>query len=471
MVCSSQIKEEKTHCIRQIMLPHTCGTTTDTSRINSTWLAKEYEDEIRSDPSMSITALIDAVQRRFGIEISRHMAYRAKNKALEVVEGDGDRQYLCIRDYLQTVMEKNPGSRCHVWTIRPINKPEKNPRFHGLFFGLHAQIEGFKNGCRPFIGIDGCFLKLGNGAQVLAATARDGNNNFYPLVFGVVGTEDTATWSWFLNQLKYALGGTTGQFGTYTFMSDRQKGLLAAVHLVFPHSSHRYCLRHIYANFQSAGYKGGDLKKLVDAAAYAFDKCDFDVAMEELRKEDKDAWEWMCNIPPKHWARHALDTHCKTDLVVNNISEVFNSYILKVRDKPIVTMIDSIRTKLMPRYASRREGVEHVQWEITPTYAERLEWEKRNARWCTAVCAKKGLWQVTNTPRTYEVNLTESSGCFKWDLTGIPCKHDVCAIYKAKEFPEDYVSDFFKKPMYKEAYQKPHISSSRSPWMDENENT
>ena len=86
------------------------------------------------------------------------------------------------------------------------NKPEKNPRFHGLFFCLHAQIEGFKNGFWPFIGkyltsllycliflafvnciypyfvlctgIDGCFLKLGNGAQVLAATARDGNNNF-----------------------------------------------------------------------------------------------------------------------------------------------------------------------------------------------------------------------------------------------------------------------------------------------------
>ena len=108
----------------------------------------------------------------------------------------------------------------------------------------------------------------------------------------------------------------------------------------------------------------------------------------------------------------------------------------------------------MPRFASRREGVEHVQWEITPTYAEILEWEKRNARWCTAACANKGLWQVTNAPRTYEVNLIERKcGCFKWDLTGIPCKHAISAINKAKEFPEDYVSAFFKKPMYKEAYK------------------
>ena len=152
MINSSEIKGEKTHCIRQIMLPHTCGAATDTSRISSTWVAKKYEDLIKSDPAISITALIDAVNKDHGIEISKHMAYRAKNKALEAMEGDKDSQYLRIRDYLHTVMEKNPGSRCHVWTIRPINKPEKNPRFHGLFFALHAQIEGFKNGCRPFIG-------------------------------------------------------------------------------------------------------------------------------------------------------------------------------------------------------------------------------------------------------------------------------------------------------------------------------
>jgi hypothetical protein len=276
----------------------------------------------------------------------------------------------------------------------------------------------------------------------------------YPLAFGVVGKEDTVTWAWFLNQLKYALGGTSGQFGNYTIMSDRQKGLLAAVNLVFPESRHRYCLRHIFANFQSAGHKGEGLKKLIDAVAYAFDKADFDVAMEELKRTDEKAWEWLCKIPSKHWARHALDTHCKTDLVVNNISEVFNSFILKVRDKPIRTMIDSIRTKLMVRYTTKREGVETAQWEITPTFVERLEWEKRNSRWWQAARAKKGLWQVTNMERTYEVNLEERKcGFFKWDLTGIPCKHAVRAIINAKEYPEDYVSDFFKKPMYKKAYK------------------
>ena len=74
-----------------------------------------------------------------------------------------------------------------------------------------------------FLGVDGCFVKLCTGAQLLAATGRDGNNNIFPLAFGVVGQEDTQSWCWFMHQLKICLGGERGKFGVYTIMSDRQK--------------------------------------------------------------------------------------------------------------------------------------------------------------------------------------------------------------------------------------------------------
>ena len=73
------------------------------------------------------------------------------------------------------------------------------------------------------LGVDGCFIKLTTGAQILAATGRDGNKNIYPLAFGIVVQEDKANWCWFLHQLKICLGGEVGQFGPYTIMSDRQK--------------------------------------------------------------------------------------------------------------------------------------------------------------------------------------------------------------------------------------------------------
>ena len=100
---------------------------------------------------MKISALRDMVKKDYGVYISKDMAYRAKNKALELIDGHHEKQYLRLRDYLQTVLNTNPGSRCIVNTI--VNPdPKKNPRFHGLFYCLHAQVEGFLQGCRPFIG-------------------------------------------------------------------------------------------------------------------------------------------------------------------------------------------------------------------------------------------------------------------------------------------------------------------------------
>jgi hypothetical protein len=74
------------------------------------------------------------------------MAYRAGTKAREMVLGDHKKQYFRIKDYLQTVIEKYPGSSCIVNTVtRPtkdqieaIKKAQMydityTPRFHGLF--------------------------------------------------------------------------------------------------------------------------------------------------------------------------------------------------------------------------------------------------------------------------------------------------------------------------------------------------
>ena len=66
-------------------------------------------------------------------------------------------------------------------------------------------------------------MKLTTGQQILAATGRDGNNNIFPLAFGLVDKEETSSWAWFLTQLKYAIGGESGKFGLYTIISDRQK--------------------------------------------------------------------------------------------------------------------------------------------------------------------------------------------------------------------------------------------------------
>ncbi|KAE8791318.1 WD repeat-containing protein 43 [Hordeum vulgare] len=198
--------------------------------------------------------MIDNSHEKYGVDVPTHMAYRAKNLDLQAVLGEHKQEYPRLRDYAQTIMDTKPGSRVVVTTVTPkptTKRPHPRPRFQAMFFYINGAREGFLNGCRPFIGIDGCFIKMSTSAQFLAVTGRDGNNNIFPPAFAIVGQEDTSNWCWFLHQLKICIGGEYGKYGPYTIMYDRQKGLLNAVNQVFPNLHQRFRLRHLYANFQN----------------------------------------------------------------------------------------------------------------------------------------------------------------------------------------------------------------------------
>ncbi|KAL0362155.1 UNVERIFIED_CONTAM: hypothetical protein Scaly_1170700 [Sesamum calycinum] len=55
------------------------------------------------------------------------------------------------------------------------------PIFDKMYVCLSALKNGFLSGCRPIIGLDGCFLKTCYGGQLLVAVGRDGNDNMFPL--------------------------------------------------------------------------------------------------------------------------------------------------------------------------------------------------------------------------------------------------------------------------------------------------
>ncbi|KAK1653914.1 hypothetical protein QYE76_071719 [Lolium multiflorum] len=192
------------------------------------------------------------------------------------------------------------------------------------------------------------------------------------------------------------------------------------------------------------GFRGEDLKKCMDATSYAFHKDEFDIAMDNLKAESEDAWKWLSAIPVHTWARHAFDTSCKTDLVVHNLSEVFNKYILDVRKKPIRTMIEGIKNKMMTMNHEKRVGGTTARWEITPHFSELLEMAKKFSRFCTPRVADIGHWQVTNSKgtATHVVNFeARSCGCRRWDVTGLPCNH---ASFKPVIYPVPGQHDWTK---------------------------
>jgi hypothetical protein len=118
-VTASEIKGEKTFVIRKMKLRHTCPTTTDSTKVSAKWLAAKYESLFISYPNTTIQTVIDSDRQHIGVEVPKMMAYRAKWLAIDDVLGDHREQYVRLRDFAQTVVDTNPGSRVIVTIVTP----------------------------------------------------------------------------------------------------------------------------------------------------------------------------------------------------------------------------------------------------------------------------------------------------------------------------------------------------------------
>ena len=81
-----------------------------------------------------------------------------------------------------------------------------------------------------------------------------------------------------------------------------KQGIIPAIEQLFPAAEHRFCLRHIHQNMKLK-WNGTAFKDLLWKCATALTIPQFDAAMTEMKTLSKDCHEWLCKIPPKHWAR------------------------------------------------------------------------------------------------------------------------------------------------------------------------
>ena len=67
----------------------------------------------------------------------------------------------------------------------------KKMRFTRMFVAVKAYVDGFLNGCRPFLGVDSTHLTEKWKGQLASATSIDGHNWMFPVCYGVFGSETT----------------------------------------------------------------------------------------------------------------------------------------------------------------------------------------------------------------------------------------------------------------------------------------
>ncbi|PPD74333.1 hypothetical protein GOBAR_DD28738 [Gossypium barbadense] len=120
------------------------------------------------------------------------------------------------------------------------------------------------------------------------------------------------------------------------------------------------------------GFRGQAMCLTYWKAAKATFPRQFEEAMFEMWSLSESAKAWICDKDPWTWSRDHFSTRCKSDLLLNNNSECFNKIILKARDKPILTMLEIIRRKVMIRLVSMKEAAEKYPGPLCPRIQKKL---------------------------------------------------------------------------------------------------
>ncbi|XP_058739575.1 uncharacterized protein LOC131611665 [Vicia villosa] len=385
-VLCSRVLRTTTFRIKTLYAKHKCGRKFFNKNANADWVSRVIVDKLKNNSGMKLNEVVADVRLRYSTEITGCRAFKARQLARKVVEGDSAKQYSMLWSYGAELRRASVGN-----TFK-LNISGTPPRFERCYMCFDGTKKALKVGCRPFIGLDGCHLKNKYGGILLIAVSRDANDQYLPLAFGVVETETRDSWSWFVKLLLEDIGHEN----RWCFMSDQQKGLVSVFEEEYPEFEHRFCLRHLYANFKKK-YGGGTLyRDLIMAAAKATYFEAHEEKMNQIKEVSLDAYDWLNAIPKHKWCKHAFPFHSKCDVLMNNLSESFNATILMQRDKPIITMFEWIRNYLMGRFATLREKVENYKGDIMSKPLRMLDREiEKSANWLPTYAGRL-TFQVTH---------------------------------------------------------------------------
>lgn len=302
------------------------GARMSNSAADSHFIANVIAVKVKEKPDYAPCEILEDINRDLRIKVSYAKAFRAKQKAINDLNGTPEEGYANLPQYCDKLREANPDSSI----ILEMAPSDVDMKFKRLFIAYRATIDGFVH-CKPLLGLDGTHLTSKYGGILLAATAMDAEGQLFPFAFAIVSIENDDNWEWFLGNLhalvKDNLPIIITMIDDIIFLSDRQKGLLEGVGTWFPGSAHGYCLRHLVDNF-SKHFKHKDLTKLLWQAARATMEAEFKASCNAMRVINVKCVDWLLNnAHSRHWATVYFPGH-RYGYLISNISESLNAWLL-----------------------------------------------------------------------------------------------------------------------------------------------
>ncbi|KAL5561156.1 hypothetical protein UlMin_030903 [Ulmus minor] len=132
------------------------------------------------------------------VDVSRWNFYRAWRFASRALRGDAKEQFGILWDYCNELKRSNPGTTVKIQT-RLVGS---EVRFERIYICFDACKQGYMEGCRPLVGLDGCHLKGNHKGQILSTVGIDPNNSMFPIAFSVVEAECKDSWRYMARRIE-----------------------------------------------------------------------------------------------------------------------------------------------------------------------------------------------------------------------------------------------------------------------------
>ncbi|CAL5325348.1 unnamed protein product [Camellia sinensis] len=383
-------------CIKRFDSVHSCGAAVRTyrnPRTGSELVSTVVVDQVRDQPLTHPADVVFDLKKKYGLEISYHVAWLGVEKAMGEVYGDHAMSFDQLWWYSDSVMEKNPNSYIN------LEFEHQTGKFIRYFISFRVCIDGF-NHCRPLLFLDGTFLKGRFKGNLFAATAKDGNQGLFPVAFAVVDSENAVNWEWFLRNLKQ---------------------------------------------------KVGLMRKLRECTYAPTVNC-FNEKMEVLKKCSPAVIEgFMKDLDPKHWSNAYFKGQWYGEMC-SNVAESFNNWVNDARHLPITRLVDMVRGQIMEQMAERRVKCNTWASILCPKMEKKLATAFNDSRpWCVSQ-ANDEVYEVHSNPSVLVDVGRHTCSCFQWQINGFPCSHAVVAFRNSRRNIYDSIDRAFHIDTFRASY-------------------
>ncbi|XVF66909.1 hypothetical protein PTKIN_Ptkin10aG0077400 [Pterospermum kingtungense] len=143
--------------VKTFIEEHSCAVSFKNKLVDTKMIFEQLETDIKNQPKMKLKELQLRIKEKCHVDVNMTRCKRAKCMVKQKLASNYEEEFTVLRDYAEELLDKNPGSTVILNVDRVT--PNSPPMFKRIYICFDALKKGWKKGCRPWIGVDGCFLK------------------------------------------------------------------------------------------------------------------------------------------------------------------------------------------------------------------------------------------------------------------------------------------------------------------------